>query len=476
MLLMDEFPTTSIMGRHGRIDVLRFPNFASLARDATWYRNATTVSDNTDSAVPAIMEGRTPRDRRGGLRRARRGILEVLAAHGYRVHGSAEALNICARRFCGPPRPTRYYLNRQRVGRLRQWIESISPSRQPTVWFKHTLLPHVPWIYLPSGKQYTRGVVTPIRGLNREVGVGDPVLHRLSYERHMLQVAAIDRLLGELLDRLKRTGLYDRALIVLVADEGISFRLGERDKRVVTPANVQGVAPVPLFIKRPYQRRGRISRVYARTTDVAPTIAQIVGAHIPWRTSGTSLLSRAPARRDYVRMLSRSPKRPVVRLRAGAFRAKWRRAIRYMHSLFGLDSLDGLYRVGPLEQVIGRPLSGTGTGLRVGTAPVSPPGRYQASVLRAFELQRVSEQGGFLPAFVSGHIQGGRERRTRALAIAVNGRIVATTRSFFLGRSRREDYAVIVPESSLQPGRNRVDVLAVARGGGGLRFRLLAEV
>ena len=41
----------------GRIGARRFPPFASLARDATWYRNATTVTDHTSRAVPAILSG-----------------------------------------------------------------------------------------------------------------------------------------------------------------------------------------------------------------------------------------------------------------------------------------------------------------------------------------------------------------------------------------------------------------------------------
>ena len=43
LVVFDEFPTVTLMDRRGRIDAVRFPNFAALARDATWYRNSTTV-------------------------------------------------------------------------------------------------------------------------------------------------------------------------------------------------------------------------------------------------------------------------------------------------------------------------------------------------------------------------------------------------------------------------------------------------
>ena len=47
-------------GPDGHIDAARYPNFARLARDATWYRNATTVADYTERAVPALLTGDRP--------------------------------------------------------------------------------------------------------------------------------------------------------------------------------------------------------------------------------------------------------------------------------------------------------------------------------------------------------------------------------------------------------------------------------
>ena len=60
VVLFDELATSSLMDGEGRIDGRRFPAFAELAREATWYRNATTVADHTDDAVPAILTGRRP--------------------------------------------------------------------------------------------------------------------------------------------------------------------------------------------------------------------------------------------------------------------------------------------------------------------------------------------------------------------------------------------------------------------------------
>ena len=60
MVIFDEFPVTSLMDERRRIDPVRYPNFAALAQDATWFRNATTVSHGTQHAVPAILTGTYP--------------------------------------------------------------------------------------------------------------------------------------------------------------------------------------------------------------------------------------------------------------------------------------------------------------------------------------------------------------------------------------------------------------------------------
>jgi hypothetical protein len=54
----------------------------------------------------------------------------------------------------------------------------------------------------------------------------------------------------------------------------------------------------------------------------------------------------------------------------------------------------------------------------------------------------------------------------------VNGRIEAVSRTFYLRGSKQESFAVNVPEVSLKPGRNRVEVFEVL---GGLRLRLIGD-
>lgn len=66
-VLFDEFGGTSIMNGDREIDGVRYPNFAALAKDATWYRNASAVHWRTMAAVPAMLTGDYPREGRQGV-------------------------------------------------------------------------------------------------------------------------------------------------------------------------------------------------------------------------------------------------------------------------------------------------------------------------------------------------------------------------------------------------------------------------
>ena len=64
MLVFDELPTATLMDPSGeRIDAKRFPGFAKLAAQSTWYRNNTAAADFTGRAVPAIRPASAPTSR-----------------------------------------------------------------------------------------------------------------------------------------------------------------------------------------------------------------------------------------------------------------------------------------------------------------------------------------------------------------------------------------------------------------------------
>ena len=177
----------------------------------------------------------------------------------------------------------------------------------------------MPWIFLPSTRRFDRTVLGPITGLNSsERSVFDRTLVRQSWQRHLLQIGAVDTLLGEMVAQMKRTGLWDRALVVVMADHGVSFRVGATDRRTIVPANAMDIAPVPMFIKFPRQRRGRIDRSLFRTYDVLPTVARRIGLRLPRGLSGRPAGSRAIRRRRRISVLSRASIGRVTLSRRGA--------------------------------------------------------------------------------------------------------------------------------------------------------------
>jgi hypothetical protein len=309
----------------------------------------------------------------------------------------------------------------------------------------------VPFRYLPSGMRYRNSPMEALPGLDSRPGYGIPFLVRQSYQRHLLQLGATDRLLGELLDRLHEVDLYDRAVIAVVADHGMSFRLGH-DHRLLRATNVADIAPVPFFLKLPGQRRGRISDKPLRTIDVLPTLADMVGVRIPWRIDGRSARdATVPAQRRR-RIISKKFRHSFLVDRP-AYQAERRAALARKLRLFP-GSLD---RVGPAQGVLGS---------RLVELSVLPARAERAAILGGAKYSRVDPDSGVVPGHLVGRIQHGRPGGGRVIAVTVNGRIAATGRTFTLAGSDDEQFSLLIPENAFRKGRNRVLLLIAERGTG----------
>jgi hypothetical protein len=475
MVVFDELPLTSLMEPGGRIDVARYPAFAGLARDGTWYRGATAVHDSTALAVPAMLDGRYPRR---GLRSdvySHPANLFTLLASDYGLHVSEEATGLCPPSMCRPtPGTTASHLSRGKVTRFREFVRGIRETPLPALWFKHVLLPHVPWQYYPSGREYRRFAPEPIPGLNGPLGFRVPWLVKLSYQRHLMQLGLADRLLGELLHRLRRTGLYDEALVVVVADHGIGFHVG-LERRTIRPRNAQDLAPVPLIVKLPDDPGGRVVDRPVETIDVLPTILDLAGVPLPAGIDGRSLLAPAAARARPATVFHRVGTELNTVGGSYAFdtdRLARRRdaAVRRKAALFGSGGgtdPDALYLTGPHPELVGR---------RVPSARVLPGEGDQPAVRidQAQDLLDVDPQGSFVPGEITGEIPGGRPSGRRAVALALNGTIVATGRTFSLdGTPAIENFELIVPESAFVQGVNEPRLYEIVAGGGAAALKPL---
>ena len=499
--IFDELPVTSLLRRNGEIDAERYPSFARLARSSTWFRNATTISDNTTRAVPAILTGSYPPD--GTLPRASDHPNNVFTLLGgsHRLHVSEEVTRLCPQRLCrgvplepfarrmrslasdlgavyrhlafppdlrgGLPDVTTTWGDFQRedakdpLVRYERFTNAIRPSPRPSLEYVHTLLPHIPWLLLPSGKWYEGELFgISLAGPRFQLGGrwgGDEFLVAQGYQRHLLQLAYTDRLLGKLLRRLRDTGLYDRAAIVVVSDHGVSFR--RRDvRRGFTGTNLADMAPVPLFVKAPGQSRGRVVDKRVQTVDIVPTLADLLRARIPWRTDGRSMLDPGYPDRSKVRLV-RNVDGKRLSIDAAVLEREKRAALARKDALFGSGaSFPAMFGFGPNRDLLGRRLS---------ALPLVAGARVRARVDDREKLRNVDPDGPFLPAFLTGRLDGAAPGAQLELALAVNGRVAAVARSF--PWRRQEVFAALVPESALRAGANQVRVLLVTRSRGRTR-------
>jgi hypothetical protein len=499
VVVFDEFSVSSLLTASGRIDDVRYPAFGRLVREGTWYPNATTVHGYTDHAVPAILTGQTPRsDELPILRDHPRNLFTLLGgSYPFGVHETMTRL--CPRSLCPVKRmpfldrldaligdvsdayffdtvprsvtgvppgliPADKLFQRKAYATVREFdsflgeISGTEPSG--TLHFIHVLLPHVPWRFLPSGRRY--GFETVGQGADaqsRSEAREDAWPSEQRLQRHLLQVQYTDALVRRLLDRLDEQGLFDRSLVVVTADHGVSFWPGA-DRRDATREHLSDIASIPLFVKFPRQAHGSTDLRPARTTDVLPTIADTLGVTVPWHVDGFSLLD-SRTHPSKVRMLSKGGvmfDAPLQALRKQRDEAASRNA-----RLFG-EGLDSLYRIGTATEFLGvRTQEGV---------PASPTVRVR--IEGGDRLRKVDPSSGFVPVHIAGVVSRGEVGPDTELAVAVNGRVWALTRCF-RDENSTQRWRALVPEDALAEGSNRVDVYAIRPRAAGSRLAWLGS-
>ena len=543
LVVFDELPTSSLQRPDGSIDDRRFPSFAALADGSDWYRRAVTVGLQTSRAIPAILTGQLPRPNSiAHYRDHSSNLFSWLSAKGgYQMVVHETISQVCPPAVCAnqkqvdpwrglltatddltvvyghlllPPtlrtglpdvshawtgfrggarsHPQAEELQARDASTIHQNVPGVVDgflsrierhrNRRPTLYYLHTNLPHRPWKYLPSGREYTpagASVLPP--GFDSLAYVPEEeqlTIHGL--QRHLLQVGYADRVLGQLLDRLKGADIYDRALIVVTADHGISFRPGQRI-RGATQANVEDVLEVPLLVKRPGQREGAVFEHVVRTVDIVPTIASALNAELPWEIDGTPLNDQSP--REITACCYKSPESPVRSFQTDT--ARRQQTLDRLHRLFGLDTsaprdghlpatadyapsgrdagpsperstdpFEGIFATGPRRDLLGR-----ATGDFQSTNTV---GEFQqltrAHLIAQHSYSNVKPESGFVPSLISGRIEPSVADGAQ-LAISVDGIVRATTQTFTSRGTSR--FSALVPERWLQAGRHEIAVYSV---------------
>jgi hypothetical protein len=510
LIFFDEFPLKALLDSKGRVDRRVYPNFAEFAERSTWYRNTSGVSGFTPWAMPAMLTGRYPAkvkapifyeypdnlftlfSRRyhlkvyetisqlcppalceqavgGAERTGLRGVLwESAKAYRdivspYDVAIDPGALLSQATAQDGKPLDPKFRFNRLRLNqpsRFTDFLNGLERTDTPTLHFLHILLPHAPWRYLPSGVEYNYKTF----GRSFTSDKTPAQIRELAHQRMLLQLAYTDRLIGEVIQRLKAQGLWDESLVVLTADHGNGWTPGEKPRSLMV-RNTPDLMWVPLFVKAPGQDQGLVDDRNVEQVDLLPTLADMLGVQVPWRMDGLSQHG-PPARQRGEKWWFDIPGHKEVRDGPSNFSIVLQGETDSL--VRASEGVKGLYRFGAFADLVYREPASVGPigGARSG-AEMDDWQRYR----------RLDPRSGELPALVSGKLTSPLPPAGSTVLVAVNGRIGGESRLF---ADRPGDssgkFAVIVPDFLFKAGdgRRQLQVYVVDRSGGSPRLQPVA--
>lgn len=346
---MDEFPVASIVTPEGQVNEALFPNFARLASEGTWYRNALSNSIATTESIPSILTGRIFERGLTPSYEDHPDNLFTLLADDYEMHVIEWVASMCPPEVCpdyAGRSPARFaslladaavvythlaappgledrlpsidnswagFLGQAETpegeavdvpglpvpapARRADWVDwlqrianGIGTGGRPVLSYAHVPAPHVPWVTNPSGTHYLRPEeYTEVEGVGGDGRwVGDQAFGIIGFQRHLYQLGLLDRMLGRIFSEMERTGTWDESLVIVVADHGASFELGEH-RRWPYEGNLEDLYRVPLFVKYPNQTEGEIVDDPAFGIDILPTIVDVLDVETDLTFDGISL-------------------------------------------------------------------------------------------------------------------------------------------------------------------------------------------
>lgn len=180
------------------------------------------------------------------------------------------------------------------------WLQRKEPQ-QPVFLFINYIEPHFPY---EAPRAYETRFVAPDVSIAERTQAAvrwtdwylhpQPFTPRLAALRTALydaEIAYADAIVGELLDGLRRAGIYDESLIVITSDHGENLADHGHVDHVFSLYN--STVRVPLLMRLPQQRKaGTVREDPVQLTDVFATILTATGAaSSDTRVSGVDLLA-----------------------------------------------------------------------------------------------------------------------------------------------------------------------------------------
>jgi choline-sulfatase len=260
------------------------PALDALARDSIVFTNAYSNVPLTLPSHAALLTGLLPfengvRDNIGfRLDPAHRTLATLLQSASYATGAAVSSYVLRADRGLAagfdyyddsmPANPTRERAGMESAAALAKWGGAVRD--RPLFLFLHIYEPHAP--YTPPEPFASRYASAPYDG----------------------EIAAADAAVGSFVDFLKRTGLYDRAILVFLSDHGEG--LGDHGEEEHGVFLYREALRVPLFLKRPGSA-GAGQRISAPVslTDVVPTVLSLLSIPVPSDLHGLPLTSLSAA-------------------------------------------------------------------------------------------------------------------------------------------------------------------------------------
>ncbi len=262
------------------------PNLDALAAQGVRFTEAFTVSPITNSSHASILTGDHPsthgvRDFGSPIASDHPTWAELLKQDGYHTAAFIGAVILDSQALApGFDRGFDFYDNfpahtasKSRWGRVER--RGMDVAQRAEDWLlAHRAGPHFVWVHLYDPHD-------PYE---------PPPPYSEKFKSHLYdgEIAYADSALGHFLGFLRRQGWYDNALVIVVGDHGEG--LGEHHEETHGIFLYDATTHVPLLIKLPKAARaGATVAAQVRTTDLLPTVVDLVGAKTQAKFDGASL-------------------------------------------------------------------------------------------------------------------------------------------------------------------------------------------
>lgn len=502
LIVFDEMPRSSLQSANGEVDGDLFPNFSKLADEATWFKQAKAVSTHTALALPAILTGQYPDPNKKSptLNNHPNNLFTLLSAS-HKPAVLERVSNLCPRSVCGKMEHTTeltrfsgllwdslaiylrillphdrrlglpeittnwggFWTSTQgsqstddwkRLGRIALYREMLSQinsdSKTPLLLFAHHLLPHMPYQWTRDLNLYDADEFP--KGYGNDNWQGDEWQIAQAYQRFLIQVQAADTVLGGYISALKMSGIWDKVLVVVTADHGVTFEPKKhRRGDPSSPLFQFDLMSVPLFIKWPEQHKGGVNLSLVQSTDILPTIAAAVHADVSWNFDGIALSPDLKNTRRTARlMIGRKRHQSQLKEKSHAYETidvpisdEPDPTIAWRQKFFSSDShiWHGPFRIGPFRKLIGQTLDSLPK--NTSTCPLELSlNKGEADYNGSAVLRRSTT----LPIFYSGNF---KSTCTPFIAISIDGVITSTTQP---SKGSKRVFTALLPEELIKDG------------------------